>query len=82
MNALSGVLDDVATFADSFKSHIERLGAALDALQFSRLKRQSTKCVFASHTLSYLGQQKAMRAIQDALMVAPILACDDDECKL
>ena len=51
-------LDDVAIFADSFESHLERLGAVLEALQLAGLKlnrNDDAKCVFASRALSYLG---------------------------
>ncbi len=144
-------LDDVAIFADSFETHLERLDAVLTALGAAGLKLNPAKCTFATDSMHYLGhlidsqgirpdprklaaidrfpiptdvsslrsflgiasyyrrfilsyarlaaplhqllkkgvkwswtekEQRAMRDIQDALLAAPTLVCDNDVCEL
>ncbi len=144
-------LDDIAIFAETFESHLERLGAVLEALQLAGLKLNPMKCCFVTNSMRYLGhvidyegirpdpqkleaidkfptptdmtslksflglasyyrrfvqgfarlasplhhllkkgvkwnwtqrEQQAMRSIQDALLLAPPLVGDDDECSL
>lgn len=49
-------LDDVVTFSDTWKEHLQRIQALFDRLQWAKLTVNLAKCEFVKAKFTYLGK--------------------------